>query len=268
MKSSDQSHRVILVGGDLLTRSRVQSAISARVHDTVAAVVRVRNLGELSAAIPGAQMIVIDLARCKESPDLPLESVLAEVLAGRGATPSPIVIGFGPHVDAPLLRAARAGGCTVVVPNSMLEETLASVEMTVGGAPRDLSVENEAKGEPKREHGAGALTLLVFGTIIGAFLYAAYSIAPFYYYYYELQNHFEQTIPIAGTETDMEIRRRLLYHIRRYELPVEDEQLSIVRSGNIMSISLRYTEVFLIEWDGKELLRWDFPFHAHAEGEY
>lgn len=263
---------VILVGGDLLAHSRVRGATGSWESESHAVVSRVRSLSDLAAAMDDADVVVIDLARCKDNPTLPLESVLAQVQSCPSRGKRPFVLAFGPHVDAGLLRSAREGGCTLVVPNSMLEETLARIP-TLARKAKDSAVQDgilQGSGTKNDalQDGASALTLLVFGAIIGVILYAAYSIVPFYYYYYELQNHFEQIIPIAGTETDMEIRRRLLYHIRRYELPVEEEQLNIVRSGNIMSISLKYTEVFLIEWKGKELFRWDFPFHAHAEGEY
>jgi len=39
-------------------------------------------------------------------------------------TPRPFVVGYGSHVDAATLKAARAAGCDVVLPRSQFVEQL------------------------------------------------------------------------------------------------------------------------------------------------
>jgi hypothetical protein len=123
-----------------------------------------------------------------------------------------------------------------------------------------------AKGSSAR--GVGKLTLLVFGAIVGAGIYAAYHILPFYYCYFEITNQFEQAIKVASTYTDKEIRDKLLYHIKKLELPVEPEDLKIEREAGRMRISLPYEEVFYVTWQGKDYDLHTFEFHAYAEGAY
>ena len=82
---------------DLMDRSRL-----------TAAVVGIRFVTDASEC-PGAQVVVIDLARFG-----------ADVAAVRAAAPQARIIGFGPHVDQALLREARAGGADEVLPRSRL----------------------------------------------------------------------------------------------------------------------------------------------------
>jgi Domain of unknown function (DUF4845) len=117
------------------------------------------------------------------------------------------------------------------------------------------------------ERGAGWLTLVVFGSIIGVVGYLAYNVLPFYYYYYELQNQFEATIRTASMETDVDIRRRLTRRMQEMEIPADPEDLLIERDGGRMRIRLKYTEVFRIPWgdEDREVRRFDFD--AYAEGD-
>ena len=55
-------------------------------------------------------------------------------------------------------------------------------------------------------------------------------------------------IRVAGLEKDKEIRKRLWYHIKKMELPVDPEDLRITRHGGTMKISLRYKEVFYVKY--------------------
>lgn len=116
--------------------------------------------------------------------------------------------------------------------------------------------------------GIGKLTLLVFGIIVAIAVYAGYMILPFYYCYFEISNQFEQVIKVASTEDDKEIRRRLMYHIKKLELPVGPDDLKIERQGRRMRISLPYQEVFYVTWQGKDYDIHTFDFHAYAEGEF
>lgn len=120
----------------------------------------------------------------------------------------------------------------------------------------------------RRQRGISLLTFIIFGCIIGAITYTAYHVLPFYYDFYELQGHFEQSLKIASTETDEEIRKRLMYHIKKYGIPCDPEDLKIERDGDSMKISLKYKEIFSIPWDGKEYDLHVFDFHAKAAGKY
>lgn len=124
------------------------------------------------------------------------------------------------------------------------------------------------KSLSKDHRGISALTFLVFGAIVAVICYCAYYVMPFYYYYYELQAHMQQAIKVASTETDQEIRKRLMYHIKQYELPVDPEELKIERLEGRMKISLPYKEIFYINWKGKDYIIHEFDFHAYAEGDY
>ena len=118
------------------------------------------------------------------------------------------------------------------------------------------------------ELGIGRLTLLVFGLIVAAGLYCAFQIFPFYYYYWELENQMSAAIRVASTETDYELRTKLLDHIRRTEIPAKKEDLKIIREAHHMRIELKYQEVFYITWQGKDYDIKVFPFHARAEGDF
>lgn len=120
----------------------------------------------------------------------------------------------------------------------------------------------------RNQTGASKLTLLVFGLIVGAALYSAYHILPFYYYFYELKSHMQSVIRVASTESDAEIRRRLLYHIKKYELPVEPEDLKVIRNDRHMQISLDWQEVFYVTFRGKDYDIYVFNFHAFEEGDF
>lgn len=118
------------------------------------------------------------------------------------------------------------------------------------------------------ERGLSKLTILVFGTLFAAVLYTGYSVLPFYYCYYEIQNQMEQAIRVASTYTDAELRDKLVYHIKKLELPVNPEELRIEREAGFMKISLPYEEVFYVTWEGKEYDLHTFKFHAYAEGSF
>lgn len=120
----------------------------------------------------------------------------------------------------------------------------------------------------RRERGIGKLTLLVFGTIVVALVFSANQILPFYYYFYELQNQMESVIRVAGTETDQEIRKKLMYHIKKMEIPADPEALKIERHGRKMIITLPYQEVFYLTYKGKTYDLYVFKFNAHAEGPF
>lgn len=118
----------------------------------------------------------------------------------------------------------------------------------------------------KRQSGIGKLTGLVFGTIAVAILYSAYHIIPFYYYYYELQNQFEAHAKAANVYTNKQLREKLMYHINKMEIPIDKpEDLRIDRTADGTRISLAYTEIFYVSWQGKDYDLHKFDFIAQAE---
>lgn len=120
----------------------------------------------------------------------------------------------------------------------------------------------------RNNRGIGKLTLLVFGLLLAAIVYSAYRILPFYYYYFELVNHMEQVIKVASTETDQELRKKIVYHMKKMQIPASPEELKIVRDGNHMLISLKYEEIFYLTFRGKDYDIYKFKFDARAEGDF
>ncbi len=118
-----------------------------------------------------------------------------------------------------------------------------------------------------KQAGIGKFSLLFFGTIIAALLFCGYQILPFYYYFYELQNHMAAEIRVGALEPDFKIRERLMEHVRWMKIPAEEEDLKIERIGARMKISLPYEEIFYITWQGKEYDLHVFKFDAVAEGD-
>lgn len=114
----------------------------------------------------------------------------------------------------------------------------------------------------RTERGIALITALVFGAIACAGIYTAYKVIPFYYYYYDLKNQFEQLIKVAPVETDEEIRRKALTWLKKYDIPCEPDDLRIERQGDAMTISLKYQEVFFVTWQGKDYDIYTFDFDA------
>lgn len=129
-------------------------------------------------------------------------------------------------------------------------------------------LQTRRRGTGASQSGIGKLTLLVFGSVTGVALFCAYHILPFYYYYYELLNQMEAVIRVADVETDRSIRTKLLYHIKKMQIPADPEDLKIVRDGQKMKISLPYKEVFFVSYRGKDYDIHTFVFDAYAEGKY
>ena len=118
--------------------------------------------------------------------------------------------------------------------------------------------------------GIGTLTLIVFGAIIFVVAFCAYNVAPFYYYYFELNDHMRQIIKVASMENDVELRKRLMDHMKSMEIPMRPEDLVIERdeSEHEMHISLKYKETFWVSFRGKDYKVREFPFLAQAHGKY
>ena len=89
------SRHVVALVGDLMDRSRLESAIPG-----IEVVAAATDVGE-------ADVVVVDLARHAEA--------LGDV---REAAPAAYIVAFGPHVDTDALAAARAAGADAVLPRS------------------------------------------------------------------------------------------------------------------------------------------------------
>jgi DNA-binding NarL/FixJ family response regulator len=63
--------------------------------------------------------VIIDL----NLPDLVIGELVSELAA---LMPKPMIVGYGSHVDAPILKKARDAGCDIVWPRSKFAEELAA----------------------------------------------------------------------------------------------------------------------------------------------
>jgi len=105
---------VLLLCDDLIFSSKVSA--TGRAHGIPVTVARsisslMKKAGEHSPAC-----VIIDLHHS----ELDLTVVLAELKMES----APRIIGFGSHVDAALLRAAREAGCDLVMPRSQFHKLL------------------------------------------------------------------------------------------------------------------------------------------------
>lgn len=118
------------------------------------------------------------------------------------------------------------------------------------------------------ESAASRLTLIIFGLIFGSAFYAAYSIIPFFYYYYDLQNQMEAMARLAGEFSDKEIREKLKYHMKKMDIPADISDVIITRDSGVIKISLDYLEVFEITLLDKDYTIYEFPLQASASYKY
>ncbi len=107
--------RGLLLSDDLVFTSR----IAGTARGLGLAVVAARSVSELveMARRSPPRCVIVDLA----NPGLDLPALLRSL--GELA-PRPRVVAYGPHVDADLLRDARAAGCDPVLPRSKFVEQL------------------------------------------------------------------------------------------------------------------------------------------------
>lgn len=133
---------------------------------------------------------------------------------------------------------------------------------------KSQSKKQQATPKLASQVGMGKLTALVFGAILAVAIFVGYNVLPFYYCYYEIQNQMDQAIKVASTYTDKELREKLWYHIKKLEIPVEEEDLKIERDSGVMRISLPYQEIFYVTYKDKDYDIHTFNFHAYAEGQY
>lgn len=152
------------------------------------------------------------------------------------------------------------------MPTPRIRESIASPKYTL--LVRVMRFYSNSCQRLARARGIGKLTLLVFGTIIGVAVYCGFQIIPFYYYYFELLNQMESAIRVASTNSDEEIRQKLMYHIKKMQMPIEPEDLKIYRYDGKMKISMQYDEVFFITWEDKDYDLHTFHFDATVERTY
>jgi DNA-binding NarL/FixJ family response regulator len=106
----------LLLSDDLLFTSRITGAAAA--HGLLVRTARSANaLVEMARQHP-PRGVLLDL----HNPGLVLPDLLAKLAEVCPARPR--VIGYGSHVDAATLRAARTAGCDVVLPRSKFVEEL------------------------------------------------------------------------------------------------------------------------------------------------
>ena len=123
------------------------------------------------------------------------------------------------------------------------------------------------------EKGLGKYTVIFFGTIFGITAYLAYQILPFYYYYYELQAHFDQIVRVASAETEESIRKKLGDHMKWMEIPADINDVNISRGPKSVQLSLSYSEYFDVpfaDYFDVPFIEetWEFPFEVYSEGSW
>lgn len=104
---------VLIVCDDLMFTSKVTA--TARAHGLPAAVARTP--ADAARKAPPAGCVIVDL----HLPGLDVPVLLGELRAAGSAAQ---VIGFGSHVDAETLKAARTAGCDRVMPRSQFVKEL------------------------------------------------------------------------------------------------------------------------------------------------
>jgi len=127
---------------------------------------------------------------------------------------------------------------------------------------------NQVNIKSHSESGLGKLTLLIFGTLTFIAAYCLYHIIPFYYYYYELQNQMLSLSRVASTHTDAEIRTKLMYHIKKMEIPVSGDQIRISREGQNIKMRVSYEEVFYVPFRGEYYDIHTFPFEVYVDEQF
>jgi CheY-like chemotaxis protein len=105
----------LLLSDDLIFISRVVG-IARGLGLTLRAARSADELVALARPTP-PRCVIVDL----DNPGLDLAALTAALA---GLTPRPRVVAYGPHVNADLLRAARAAGCDPVLPRSKFVECL------------------------------------------------------------------------------------------------------------------------------------------------
>ena len=126
-------------------------------------------------------------------------------------------------------------------------------------------VNNTTKSRFSNSLGLGKFTIIFLALFLSVFGYTAYYVGSFYYYFYEIQNQIASAAKVASIDSNVVLRRKIWYHVKKLGLPVVAKDLRIDRYGNGIRIWLKYTEVFSVPWKGKKHVIHKFHFNAHAE---
>lgn len=116
-----------------------------------------------------------------------------------------------------------------------------------------------------KSRGASKLTIIVFSILFGCLGYAGYQIIPFYLSYFELVNQMEALARVSDSMTDDQIKRKLSLQIRQLNIPATIDDVYFSRGGDGVSMSMRYSEVFYVNFFGKEYDIHTFKFHPKVE---
>ena len=121
----------------------------------------------------------------------------------------------------------------------------------------------------RNQSGMANAALIFLCLVIGAPLYFAYRIVPFYYNYYELIGLMEAEARVASEYTDVRIREIVIEKIRNLNIPIQDERdFQLNRSARYITMYLAYTEELWVTVGKKDYKLWEFPFVAEVEREY
>jgi hypothetical protein len=123
------------------------------------------------------------------------------------------------------------------------------------------------KKKYQNSRGASLITTLVFGALLAVSAWVGIEVGQIYYRFFEIQAQFDQIINVASAETDAELRKRLMYHIKKQDIPVDPEDLKIERAEKRIRISLKWEEDFYVTWKEKDHTFHTFSFHAYSEGD-
>src|ERR1700730_10537087 len=117
MSESTTTAKGLLLSDDLIFTSRIVGCARSLGLTLAAA----RSADALLELARGSRptCVILDL----DNPGLELPGLMSALAA---IAPPPRVIAYGPHVNAELLRAARAAGCDPVLPRSKFVEQLES----------------------------------------------------------------------------------------------------------------------------------------------
>lgn len=125
---------IVALVADLLFGSKI-SATADHLRLPVRIVRRVADVAALADAHgPDASGVILDLSAA------PIDALCEQIRAIRAARPHVPVVGFVPHVQADIARAARDAGATRVLARSKFTSELADLlqELTGGGPAPDV----------------------------------------------------------------------------------------------------------------------------------
>ena len=96
--------------------------------------------------------------------------------------------------------------------------------------------------------GIGRLGVLITILLIVVGIYFGSQLINYAYSYYEIQGHIAAMAERAGSKNDYKIRKFLMKHINKLEIPIESEEdLLIDRRSGTITISLKYTEILYLD---------------------